>query len=192
VPLGKPKRISGEYAMRSASGSRSFDVLTRFDPNHSFAAQVEGVWHAVAEKLQEFPDRATNAWLKDFPNGSCEITSWVLGRVLLELGFGDWTLVYGWVDSEQYPDIPLGGHEWLEYTHHDGVLYSLDATANQFRWAGPAFLIEGVSPLKKVFSTSTRQHLSSENQHWYEHDLMALPLAYVERELLNEESLNIR
>lgn len=160
-------------------------MLDEFDPEQPFVTQVEAIWHAVVEKLEQFPDKEANIWLRDFPKGSCEVTSWVIGRVLLKLGFGDWTLVYGSVDTEKFPNLTWGGHEWLEFTRDDGVFYSLDATAHQFSWAGPPFLMRGVSPLKEIYSVSRRQHLSSEMQQWFEHDLMALPLKYVERELLS-------
>lgn len=63
------------------------------------------------------------------------------------------------------------------------MLYSLDATSHQFDWAPDPFLTAGVSPLKAIYSSSQREHLVSENQTWFSHDLFAQPYAYVRREI---------
>lgn len=160
--------------------------LQPYDPALDFEEQVTGVWKAAVECLLRFPEREQNFWLQQFPVGSCELTSWIIGRLLLQLGFGDWTLYFGMVDTDAYPERGWGGHQWLELRRANGDFYSLDPTPHQFRDGPEPFLIRGESPLKAIYRTSLRVHPSSEVQTWYSQDLFALPLVFVFSELLGD------
>ena len=159
-------------------------MLHSFDSRLDFESQVEVVWHSAVDSLLQFPQRSENGFLMQFPGGSCELASWVIGQLLLQLGFGDWTLVFGANDTDVRPELGWGGHEWLEYTAGDGQHYTLDATAHQFEWIPAPFFIRGPSPLRAIYTTSRREHLSSEMPAWFKHDLFARPLAHVRAQLL--------
>lgn len=75
----------------------------RRDLDCDFEEQIIEVMHEVIGALREYDGRAENYWLKNFPHGSCNVTSWVIGSLLLELGYedyGQWFLVSRWSDRK--------------------------------------------------------------------------------------------
>lgn len=78
----------------------------------------------VVEAIERFPDRSRNIWLKDYHRGSCSVTSFAIGRFLLERYGEDWSLV-----SRSGPEH---AHTSLVLESEDGVVASIDATVHQF------------------------------------------------------------
>ena len=149
----------------------------------SFEEGVDITWNRVVDCIREWPNRSTNFWLNDFPHGSCEVTSWIIGQILLDYGFGDWTLVYGMIDTDQRPDMSWGGHEWLEFTDEEGRYFAIDATWNQFPWGAEPILMTVTPPAAELYTTNMRRHLASAKLQWFEHDVYTSPLAYVRQAL---------
>lgn len=149
------------------------------DPKRDFAEQVSEVMTASIAALRAYPSEG-NYWLLYFPRESCELASWVVGSMLLELGFGDWTLVSGMIDSEDGLTHRSGSHVWLELREEGEVAFSLDATADQFpEWAAAPFVLAGLSPLAQFFTMSRRQNLISQPLEWHLDKFHAPPLAHV-------------
>ncbi|GAA2535910.1 hypothetical protein GCM10009860_15440 [Microbacterium mitrae] len=78
----------------------------------------------VVEAIGRFPGKSSNIWLKDYPRGSCSVTSFAIGRFLLERHGEDWSLV-----SRSGPEYT---HTWLVLAPEDAVVASIDATVHQF------------------------------------------------------------
>lgn len=154
------------------------------NPTRDFTEQVSEVMAAAIAALRGYPSEG-NYWLLHFPRESCELASWVVGSLLLELGFGDWTLVSGTIDSEQGLTHRSGSHVWLELRSDDEVAFSADATADQFpEWAGQPFVVHGPSPLARFFTMDRRQNLISEPLEWHLDRFHAPPLAHVRDSVL--------
>lgn len=125
----------------------------QYDPSKDFAGQVESLAWQVDVAIFELPGRATNYWLKDYPTDSCSNVSYIMGHVLAEYGFGDWT----WVEGSNEASY---GHTWLELREYGAAepLWSLDSTAHQFAGFERPFLVRGPSPLAETYSNDTKAH----------------------------------
>lgn len=161
-----------------ASGPSDAASLQR-DPERDFAGQASEVMIAALAALRTFPAEG-NYWLRHFPRESCELASWVVGSMLLELGYGDWTLVAGLIDSDEGLTLRSGGHAWLELRVESEIVFSLDATANQFsEWAIEPFVVAGRSPLARFFTLNRRQNLISQPLEWHLDRFHMPPLTHV-------------
>ncbi len=162
-------------------------MTLQFDPNEDFAEQVRAVMTATLDALRDCPSEG-NYWLLHFPRESCELASWVLGSMLLELEYGDWTLVSGMIDSEGGYTDRRGSHVWLELRQGDEVLFSVDATADQFpEWASHPFVASGASSLARYFRDSRRWNLISQPLEWHLDKFHQPPLEYVRSVLLDDQ-----
>jgi hypothetical protein len=104
----------------------------------------EAVTEVIAHLLT-YPGRSENPWLRNFPEGSCSITSFAVGRLLLERYGQQWLLVSG--ASED-----ASTHTWLVRDESAGATASIDATLHQFPDLGEeAFVGWGPSPAESRF-----------------------------------------
>lgn len=160
-------------------GSITF-VTFQYDPTAGFAEQVETLWRATIAALLTYPDRDQNYWLKSFPRESCELSAWVIGSMLLDYEYGDWTLVCGSIDTDKSTSRRTGAHAWLELRDQGQVCFSLDATADQFpEWCTEPFLVEGASLLTHHFTDNYRASLISEPLEWHRDRFHLPPLEFV-------------
>lgn len=154
-----------------------------------YAEQINEVMHATIAALQGY-DAAGNIWLRDFPRGSCNVTSWLLGTILLELGYetyGQWVLVSRLTDREQDLIYDVS-HVWLELRDRDRAIYSVDPTAHQFpEWAPEPFVVEGESPLAQYFASKVSEKLVRHTHSRETDQLFLQPLAHVRARILASE-----
>lgn len=129
--------------------------MREYDPGKEFAAQVVELARSVELAVLALPDRAENYWLSQFPKEACSNMSFILGHLLLENGYGDWTYVEASSEDAFF-------HAWLELRDEGGVVeWVLDATAHQFKEFSEPFLYKGLSPLRVIYFNGTEQHLTS-------------------------------
>ena len=121
----------------------------------------------VVEVMRSHPDVPNSfgepgpvIWLRNYPSGSCDITSLTLASVLSDLGLGDWELVSAFDESGQ-------GHTWLRLIIDGSVSMSIDATLHQFSdWDAPWVGI-GDSPAASRFINENHVYLFSEVPNWW-------------------------
>ncbi|SFS17467.1 hypothetical protein SAMN04487846_3565 [Microbacterium sp. cf046] len=99
----------------------------------------------VTAQLRQYPGRSDNDWLRNFPHGSCSVTSYAVGRLLLERYGEQWLLVsrsgYG-----------TSTHTWLVRDAGEGQEAAIDATLHQFTdLAREPFIGWGASPADEYF-----------------------------------------
>lgn len=106
-------------------------------------------WRVAVEEvtahLLEYPGRSENLWLRSFPDGSCSVASYAIGRLLLERYGEQWLL-----DSRS----GYGGssHTWLVRDAGEGDGAAIDATLHQFTsLAHQPFVGWGPSPADEYF-----------------------------------------
>jgi hypothetical protein len=99
-------------------------------------------------------------WLKNFPSGSCDITSLTIASVLSDLGLGDWELVSAFDDKGI-------GHTWLRLRVVGQITMSVDATLHQFEDWNEPWIGEGDSPAASRFVNVRHEHLFSKVPDWW-------------------------
>lgn len=157
------------------------------DPRRDFLEQVGEVMAALLTELRKFPPEG-NPSLSEFPHGSCSVTSWVIGSMLRDLGFGDWTLVSGMEDAEENLWNFPQSHVWLELRENEITHFSLDATAGQFsEWKNGPFAAKGESTLALRFSCKIGETLISQPEGWHSDEYHARPLEYVRRSIFGSD-----
>lgn len=157
----------------------------RRDSERDYEEQLAELMQAVTCLLREY-DGSQNFWLQDYPRGACRITSMIIGSLLLELGYeplGRWYLVSHQAEPEQTPTYNVS-HVWLELRDHGSVIYSIDATADQFpEWEVEPFVAYGRSPLAHRFPTIIFETPMTEVLGANDEEAFATPLAHVRRAL---------
>jgi len=161
----------------------------RRDSRGDFEQQITKVMNATVDALRSY-DGTQNCWLRDFPRGSCRVTSLVLGSLLLELDYepyGRWFLVSRLADREQNSTYDVS-HVWLELRDSDGsVIYAIDATADQFpEWTEEPFVVFGRSLLAEHFSSIISETPMRNVNLANEGELVTAPLAHVRQVLRSE------
>ncbi|QOQ38214.1 hypothetical protein [Trueperella pecoris] len=85
-----------------------------------------------------------NPWIKNYPSGSCSVSSYTIGRLLLERHGEDWQLRSG--------TGHLGSHTWLTLDSATLNPAAIDATLHQFsNISKEPFIGYGVSPAENHF-----------------------------------------
>jgi hypothetical protein len=111
-------------------------------------SEVERWEEAVAEvtaQLLQYPGRSENYWLRNFPKGSCSVTSYAIGRLLLERYGEQWLL-------ESRSGYGGSSHTWLVRDAGEGHEAAIDATLHQFtELAHEPFIGWGTSPADQYF-----------------------------------------
>ncbi|MCP1413688.1 hypothetical protein J3D46_002954 [Paenarthrobacter sp. A20] len=131
----------------------------------------------VSDALQAMPDREQQFFLKEFPTGSCDIASFVIGHVLTDLRVGTWRVV-----TYETTVGRTTRHTWLELaTSPEEAPFTIDATIHQFRdlTASP-FVGYGRSPAQLRFSRLlTSESFSALSEGRWDKPMFTDPLMYV-------------
>jgi hypothetical protein len=93
--------------------------------------------------------------MNTFPRNCCTVSSFVLGHLLQNRGFGTWHIVNGSAGVTK-------NHDWLESS--EGLL--VDATPHQFNFGIEPFVTMGSSPLEGLFPRKQNIELSEWNEHF--------------------------
>lgn len=153
------------------------------DPHGEFTVQVMNLANLSVQALRRYPAEG-NYWLANFPQESCEVTSWVVGSILRDHGYGDWTIVSGMTSPDQSPKAPHRRHVWLELRNGRVIQYSLDLTAQQFpELATEPLFTPGHSPIAHNFSLNRRHNPISRPRPWHLDRFHTPPLEFVREQL---------
>lgn len=102
--------------------------------------------------LISIPDRHRHPFLADFPTGSCDVASFVIGHLLTDRSLGEWHVVtYESAGSQGQS----ARHTWLELPNPSGeILFTVDATLHQFsELSSSPYIDGGRSPALRRFTT---------------------------------------
>jgi hypothetical protein len=123
----------------------------------------------LVQLLNQFPSASSNLWLKQFPIGSCSITSYAIGTVLHRRHDEDWILLSHSASKDQATgdQVPYT-HTWL-CLDPSGRGPTVDATAHQF----PQLALTG--PYVGNSATPYLARFAAPNDH-----IQAVSVAHVE------------
>ena len=114
----------------------------------------------VSELILRYPERESNPWLKNYPHGSCSVSSYAIGRLLLERHGELWLLKSGGTSSRS--------HTWLIRYNTPDRPAAIDATLHQFKdIATEPFIGPGLSPAEKHFPSGSTVHVGLANEYWH-------------------------
>ncbi|MFE2867717.1 hypothetical protein [Embleya sp. NPDC059259] len=140
--------------------------------SEAWIASVERCWRDTLDLLLAWPERDACFWLRRFPRGSCDISSYVIANVLHDRGLGTWWLFTGSFDD---PHAGQFGHTWCEYRpggQSSPAMYFIDASLGQFPdlgrqpTAGP-----GTSPARQRFARRRHdEQIGRLPDHWAKSD----------------------
>ncbi|MFJ3393950.1 hypothetical protein [Leifsonia aquatica] len=123
-----------------------------------FQTQVRALSVVALDAIETMAHQSDHMFLRSFPAGSCDATSFAIGMVLVGrevgAGAGDWYMVTGAQEKGHQM------HTWVEYRHGDVALYTIDGTLHQFAELADAPYIgsawPGVSPSVAAFPVQQR------------------------------------
>ena len=105
---------------------------------------LRAVVEEVETVLLRYPDRADNPWLKDYPHGSCSVTSYLVSQVLLSRTGEVWHLRWCFNSTAT--------HTWLSRKDEVASVLTIDATVHQFEsLASEPFVGLGESPVVAAY-----------------------------------------
>lgn len=114
----------------------------------------------VSELILRYPERESNPWLKNYPHGSCSVSSYAIGRLLLERHGELWLLKSG--------SSSFGSHTWLVRYNTPDRPAAIDATLHQFKdIATEPFIGLGLSPAEEHFPSRSPVHVGLANNCWH-------------------------
>jgi hypothetical protein len=126
----------------------------------SLVPRIVDVMRSHPEVLNSFGELGPVPWLRNYPSGSCDITSLTIASVFFDLGLGDWELVSSFDEGGQ-------GHTWLRLITDGSVSMSVDATLHQFNdWNEPWIGVDN-SPAASKFNNVNRVYRFSDVPAWW-------------------------
>jgi hypothetical protein len=129
--------------------------------------QLEELVPKIVEIMRSHPDVPNTfgepgpvIWLKNFPSGSCDISSLTIASALYELGLGDWELVSAFDERGQ-------GHTWLRLRVAGQIMMSIDATIHQFNEWDEPWVGYGDSPAAARFIHPRHEYRLTTVPSWW-------------------------